>query len=177
MTAADARPADLAALRTELRVEVERVCYGAEWEEHYTPSPDLALDDSRFDGVTRRLVRPPDRRGVRWTTFFGRADGSAFRWIGLDPTSAIGAAMALVDGLQADGWPGTTYVKFAHAVHEIAAMHPDSADFSPFAWLECQCPPHLKAIVRTIAVLAARGAEWRRFLDLLTDASDAPPAP
>lgn len=141
MTVTDTRPApDLGALRADLRVEVERVCHGAEWDARQPGWEDLV------------------RAGM-------------CEFSGPDPTTDIGAAMALVDAMQAEGWPGASRFLFANALEEMGKAA------YPWMWLEADCPPHLKAIVRTLAVLAARGAEWRRYKPLLTDASDAPPAP
>lgn len=133
----DTRPADLAALRTELCVEVECVCNG-----RFFP-----------DGASRDL----------WLAHLER---HASR----DPTSAIGAAMALVDGLQAEGWPGATAIYFQAALDVMLYGTAAGMDTNPTEYLLWHCPPALRPLVLTLAVLAARGGEWRRFLDLLTEA-------
>lgn len=149
----DTHPApDLAALRTSLRVAVERVCHGAEW------------------GAYRILTRPNGAAYPRYPAVRLADESVDFIATAPDPITDIGAAMALVDQLQAEGWPGASRFLFANALEEMGKAA------YPWMWLEADCPPHLKAIFRTLAVLAARGAEWRRYKPLLTDASDAPPA-
>lgn len=158
------RPApDLAALRTSLRVAVERVCYGAKL---------FPCGETMW-----ALKRTRQAGGVPYATvaFVNMSNGET-TWEISGPTSNIGAAMALVDQLQAEGWPGTTWEAFAVATDDIYAVLSPAVRYVRELWLLRDCPPTLRPLVLTIAVLAARGAEWRRFLDLLTDASDTPPA-
>jgi hypothetical protein len=150
--ATDTRPApDLAALRTSLRVEVERVCNGAEWEP--------AIHVSGRDKVFRR------RNGEIAADTRPEIPGAVRFWEA-DPTSDIGAAMALVDQLQAEGWVIGSR-QFLDALLEMRfAVCPVHAAGGSTWWL-MHCPPALRPLVLTIAVLAARGADWRRFLTLL----------
>lgn len=161
MTTTDTRP-DLAALRTELRVAVE-LAHGAKWE---------------AGGALRRLRRFRPGFEVVATYFVddeGGDEPTTVQWYVPDPTTDIGAAMALVDQLQAEGWPGgrADYNYRRAVAAAMAQVHPNMG-CGPYEWLEIFCPPHLKAIVRTLACLAARGAEWRRYLPLLeVEATDA----
>ncbi len=152
MSATDTRPApDLAALRTSLRVEVERVCHGAKWDVVAWPATRRVLVPS---GGGAMLVQESVNGMVFWE------DEPP------DSTKDIGAAMALVDQLQA-GWPGSSWIEFRNALDELGRHLSDDDDVSPW-WILKRCRPALRPLVLTLAVFAARGAEWRKYLPLLT---------
>lgn len=147
---------DREALRTRLRVRVEEVCHGAKWVPMATPEREW-------------LVRP----GAR-TVAYRNNDGSArLRAHALlaDPTTDIGAAMALVDSLQAEGDARSgRFVDTLWWCH--GAIEPDDYLYvdDAWEWVLMECPPALRPLVLTLAVLAARAAEdWREYLPLLEE--------